>query len=261
MDRLADMVKRLAAIAILALIYLGLAFQTSQASLFLRQPSVDLFLSKGQVFEGGVILENTSDQPLEVKAAFVDSLDKNGKPVKRSAEKISKLAESKFVIAPKATKDLKFKVTVPESATGSYWSGLMYTYNYGKVKGPSDITLNIKMNIEEPFRITIKNTEDPKLAVQDTNISYLDGTLNINVKVKDTGNTYFDVRPSIIIIDEAGKVEKKIKSSTFKAYPEEEYGLAYSNKVDLSSGKKTVIVAFDFGEDKIETFSGSIQVK
>ena len=117
------------------------------------------------------------------------------------------------------------------------------------------------MNIEEPFRITVKNTEEPKLAVKDTKISYLDGTLNINARVVDCGNTYFDVRPSIMIVDAAGNVEKKIKSGTFKAYPEEEYGLAYSNKVDLSSGKKTVIVAFDFGEDKIETFTGNIQVK
>ena len=255
------MIKRLAAIAVFTTIYLGLAFGSSQASLFLRQPSVDLFLSKGQVFQGGVILENISDKTLEVKAAFVDGLDKNGKPGKRSAEKMAKLAESKFSIAPRSIKDLKFKVTVPENASGSYWSGLVYTYNYGRVKGPSDITLNVTMNIEEPFRVTVKNTEDPRLTVKDTSISYLDGTLNINAKVVDSGNTYFDVRPSIIVMNESGNVEKKIKSSTFKAYPDEEYGLAYSNKVELSSGKKTIIVAFDFGEDKIETFTGNVQVK
>ena len=253
--------KRFAKITVIALIYLGLTFQTSQASLFLRQPSVDLYLSKGQVFEGGVMLENNSDKPLEVKAALVDGLDKNGKPVKRSAVKMTKLLQEKFTIAPRSTKDLRFKVTVPENASGSYWSGLVYTYNYGQVKGPSDITLNVKMNLEEPFRFTVKNTEDPKLSVKDTKISYIEGVLSIDAKVVDTGNTYFDVRPSIIIVDADGKIEKTIKSDTFKAYPEEEYGLAFSNKVDLSRGKKNVIVAFDFGENKIETVSGKIQVK
>ena len=254
-------INRVVTIAFLVLIYSVLAFGSSQASLFLRQPSVDLFLSKGQVFEGGVILENVSDKALEVKAAFVDSLDKTGKPVKRSAAKMSKLSQDKFIIAPRSTKDLRFKVTVPENASGSYYSGLVYSYNYGKVKGPSDITLNVKMNLEEPFRFTVKNTEDPKLTVKDTKISYIDGVLSINAKVIDTGNTYFDVRPSIVIVNTEGKVEKTIKSDTFKAYPEEEYDLAFDNKVDLSRGDKNVIVAFDFGENKIETFTGKIQVK
>ncbi|MFA5098560.1 MAG: hypothetical protein WC490_08095 [Candidatus Margulisiibacteriota bacterium] len=253
--------KRFTEITVIALIYLGLAFQMSQASLFLRQPSVDLYLSKGQVFEGGVILDNTSDKELKVKAAVVDGLDKEGKPVKQSISKLAKLGQDEFTIPAGGSKDLKFKIEVPSNAQGSYWGGLVYTYHYGQVQGPDDITLNIKMNIEEPFRFTVKGTEVPAIALRDAKMVYNNGTLNIKVKAVNTGNVYYDVRPSILIIGKNGKIEKKIKSSTFKAYPQEEYPLEYNNEVILTRGAKDVILAFDYGEDKIETFSGKIQVK
>jgi len=256
-----DQMKRSTIAAAIALIYLGLAFQTSQASLFLRQPSVDLYLSKGQVFEGGVVLDNTSDKELKVKASVVDGLDKEGKPVKQSISKLAKLGQEEFTIPAGGSKDLKFKIEVPSNAQGSYWGGLVYTYHYGQVKGPEDITLNIKMNIEEPFRFTVKGTEAPAIALKDVKMVYNNGTLNIKVKAVNTGNVYYDVRPSILIIGKNGKIEKKIKSSTFKAYPGEEYPLEYNNEVVFARGAKDVILAFDYGEDKIETVSGKIQVK
>lgn len=235
------------AITAAAAAVLCVIFGTANASLMLRQPSVKLFLAQGQTFSGGIILENVSDKPLEVKTGFADSLDKGGKPVKNACAKWINLADENFVIPAKGMKDLRFTVSVPKDAKGGYWTGLVYTYNYGKIKGPEDITMNVKMNLEEPIEITVSDTIERKLTIENLDVTSFAGSVEVKVSLKNTGNTFMQVTPKFIIADSTGKVVKTIRSGSFKTYPEREYDMKGGET--LEKGRYSLIAMFDF-EDR-----------
>ncbi|MCX5749659.1 MAG: hypothetical protein NTZ10_05400 [Candidatus Saganbacteria bacterium] len=224
-----------------------------QSALLLRQPSIELYLEKGQVFNGGVILENTSDSAIDVTAGMVNSLDKDGKPAKYSCSKWTKIEEEKFSIPPKSIKDLRFRTAVPQDAKGGYSSGLLYSYRTSTVQGPSDITLNINMNIEMPFRVSVKGTADHAMSVKSFDAKCSSEVLTISSKVKNTGNTFQDVRATFLVLGPDGKLLDTLKAGSFMTYPDEEYNIDYSGKTDLPKGNVKMLGLFDYGADKIKT--------
>ena len=233
----------------------------SSASLMLRQPSVDLSLNSGAAFSGGIILENVSSQPLNVKVRMADSADKDGKTITRACSTWIKLSEENFTLPANSIKDLRFTADIPKEAQGGYWTALVYTYDYGKVKGPSGMDVNIKMNIEEPFRIMINGTLKKNLVAEKTEALYNSGTIEVSSKVKNIGNTFEDVNPTALIVDKDGKVVRTINSHTIKAYPGEEYDIDLRGTLDAPQGKYKVISIFEYGGDKVLTVEKSLAVK
>lgn len=239
---------RLISIAATAAAVFCVILSTAHASLMLRQPSVKLFLRQGQVFSGGIILENVSDKPLEVNAGFADALDKNGKPIKHACSSWISLSDEKFVIPPKSIKDLRFTVSVPKDARGGFWTGLVYSYRYGTVKGPDDITLNVKMHLEEPIEITVSDTIEKRFAIEKLEAVQLSGSVEVSAALKNTGNTFVQVTPRFIIANSEGKVIKNIRSGSFKSYPGGEYDMKGREK--LERGRYSVIAIVDYEADE-----------
>jgi|GEM_PF-2571908 len=222
----------------------------ADAALMLRQPSVQLFLKQGQEFSGGIILENVSGAPVTVKTDFADMLDKDGKPVKHACSKWIKLAESEFVIPAKSIKDLRFTAIVPKDARGGYWTGLVYSYYSGKVKGPDDITLNIRMNIEEPIEITVMDTAEKKLSSEKLDVSISTEALSIRSTLKNAGNIFMKVNPEYLLVNSEGRVIKALKTSSFKTYPGEKYSMEGTEKIDLPKGRYSLIAIFGYEEQE-----------
>lgn len=227
---------------------------TADANLMLRQPSLKLLLKQGQAFNAGIVLENVSDKPLKVKAEFVDTLDKDGKAVKRSCSKWMNLVESEFVIAPNSVKDLRLDLKVPQNASGGYWTAIVYSYSKGQVKGPEDMTFNIKMHVEMPVNIQIADTVKNDLYFEKTSINYSpEKVLSIKSNVKNTGNSFTEAKLLTVIFDPKGNVVERLSSEKFKIYPDEEKELSYSKALDLPKGGYKAVFMLDFEGGTLKT--------
>lgn len=233
----------------------------SHANLVLREPSLKLFLSGGQNFNGRIILENNGSEPLLVSAESVSSFDKAGRPEKRSSSKWIKLEESEFVIPPKSIKDLKFVASVPVDAKGGFWSGIMYSYYAGSAKGPEGITLNFKMHIEEPVYVTVLNTLEKKLSVISLDAVYRDGNLSISSIIKNTGNIFEEINAIFLIEDSEGNIIDSIKNDRLRTYPGEEYNINIERKIDLKNRKTKIIGIFEFEDKNVKTAGKEIIIK
>jgi len=227
---------------------------TAHASLMFRQPSLKLMLKQGQSFNGGIVLENVSDKPLKVKAEFVDTIDKDGKAVPRSCSKWIELPESDFVIPPNSIKDLRVNIKVPKNVSGGYWTAIVYSYYNGQMKGPEDMTFNIKMHIEMPVEIQISDTIKNDLSADDIEIACSpEKTLTIKAKVKNTGNSFAEAKLMSMVLGSDGKVADKFISEKFKTYPGDEKELAYNKKIELKSGVYKAVFMLDFDGGELKT--------
>lgn len=226
---------------------------TAHANLMLRQPSLKLLLKQGQNFNGGIVLENVSDKPLKVKAEFVDSMDKDGKTVKRACSEWMDLAENEIVIPPNSVKDLRVNIKVPKNVSGGYWTAIVYSYYSGQMKGPEDMVFNIKMHIEMPVNIQIADTVKNDLSFEKTDLSYsAEKALSVKAKVKNTGNSFAEAKLLAVILGPGGNVAEKFVSEKFKLYPDEEKDLSYNKNLSLPKGGYKVVFMLDFdgGEPK-----------
>ncbi|MFA5103573.1 MAG: hypothetical protein WC527_00105 [Candidatus Margulisiibacteriota bacterium] len=220
---------------------------TSYASLMFRQPSLKLMLKQGQSFNGGIVLENVSDKPLKVHAEFVDTIDKDGKAVPRACSKWIRLPENDFVIPPNSIKDLKLNIKVPKNASGGYWTAIVYSYYNGQMKGPEDMTFNIRMHIEMPINIQISDTVKNDLSADNIEIVYSpEKTLTAKAKVKNTGNSFTEAKLMSVVFGPDGKIADKFISEKFKIYPDEEKELSYSKKLELSKGAYKAVFMLDY---------------
>lgn len=244
-------IKVLLIISVMAAIFIA---STANANLMFRQPSLKLTLKQGQSFNGGIVLENVSDRPLKVKAEFVDTIDKDGKTVKRACSKWMSLAESDFVIPPNSVKDVRINVEVPKDASGGYWTAIVYSYQQGQMKGPEDVTFNIKMHIEMPVNIQISDTVKNDLSASDIRLAYSpEKSLTIKAKIKNTGNSFTEAKMLSVLFGPDGKVADKFNSEKFKIYPDEEKEISYEKKPELKKGRYKAVFMLDFDGGPLKT--------
>lgn len=232
------------------------------AGIILRQPSLKLALNKGEVFQGGIVLENVSGQPLTVKTGVVNAFDKDGKSALRSCHGWMLLEDESFVIPAGGIKDVRFKISVPENAEGGYYASIVYSYYSGQMQGPEDMTFNIKMHIEMPVNIQISGTVKNDLSIKDLTAEYSGGkTIKINCKAVNTGNCFTDVKATYLIIGPDKSVLQVFSSGNIKMYPGDEKEIAYSGEVKLRKGENAVIGIFDFGGERPKSVQKKLNVK
>ncbi len=234
----------------------------AQADLILRQPSLTLMLEKGQVFNGGIVLENVSGRDLSVKVEPVPALDSGGNPAARSCSDWMLLEDSSFVIPAGGIKDLRFRAAVPENAEGGYYSSIVYSYHAGQMQGPDDMTFNIRMHIEMPVNIQISGTVKNDISVKDLSISYNDNkTVEITSTVVNTGNSFTDVKASYLILSPDRSVARAFSSGNIKMYPGDERQIPYTGQDVLKKGENTVVAVFDFGGESPKSVQKKLLVK
>lgn len=235
---------------------------TVNADLMLRQPSLKLTLNKGEVFQGGIVLENVSDKPLSVKAGLADAFDKDGKPASRSCAKWMSLEDESFVIPAGGIKDLRFRIAVPQDVEGGYYSSIMYSYDKGQVQGPEDITLNIKMHIEMPVNIQISGTVKNDISVKELKGECSkDGKIKIVSKVVNTGNSFTDVKATFLVMGPGTSVSKVFSSSNIKMYPGDEKEISYDGTAKPGHRAGAIIGVFDFGGEDPKYVQKKLAVK
>ena len=234
----------------------------SEASLMLRQPSVKLSLAQGEKHSGGIILENTADQPLNVKVALSDDPDPKGKTVERACSKWITLQETSFQIAPKSVKDLRYTVVVPKNAKGGYWTGVVYSYFGGTMNPTGDMNVNINMNVEMPINIAVIDTLDNKLTVKDMTYSYdkSNKDLKLAVVLKNDGNVFQTVTSYFVVKDSKGKVIKEDKGPSIKIYPPNEKSFEQKEKIELSKGAYALQAIFDYDHGKVKTIDKVLNI-
>jgi hypothetical protein len=232
------------------------------ASLQLRQPSLKLMLDKGQVFYGGIVLENVSGKDLTVKAEAVPALESDGKPSVRSCSDWMLLEDGSFILPAGGIKDLRFKISVPQKAEGGYYSSIVYSYHAGQMQGPDDMTFNIKMHIEMPVNIQISGTVKNDISIKDLGVSYNDNRMvEIASTVVNTGNSFTDVKASYLILSPDGSVVQVFSSGNIKLYPGDERQIPYIGQAKLEKGENTMIGIFDFGGESPMSAQKKLLVK
>ncbi len=237
---------------LVALIFLAMSVLLTEAlnaSLLIRQPSLELLLNKGEHLNAGIVLENLSNQPLTVKAGFADILDKQGNPNKRTCSKWIKLSEENFVIPPNSIKDLRLDISVPNNADGGYWTGLVFSYSNGQFKGPEDMTFNVMMHIEMPVSILIADTIKNNIEISSLDSKY-DSTkkiLNIHYIAKNTGNSFYELKPNYILLNQSSQISGVYSGQKFKIYPDEEKEISFQAETGKLTKGTYLIAVYDIG--------------
>lgn len=243
--------------AVFVLVFTGISF----AGLMLMQPSVKLFLKQGEKHSGGIILQNISDQPLKINAEFADELDKDMKPVDRACAKWVKLDESEFTIPANGFKDLRYTVDVPLDVKGGYWTGLVYSYDAGKMPSPGQLDMDIKMHIEEPINISIMDTVNNDFLLTSFEANYSGDLINISAKMNNTGNCFEEITSYFLVYDASGRLAASLKYPAVKIYPDKDKVINVSSKTKLDSGKYRVVCLFDYSYDKLKVEEKGLEVK
>jgi P pilus assembly chaperone PapD len=221
----------------------------------------------GETYEGSFAINNSDDEPREVKIYKTDYLfscdGKNeygdpGKAPRSNADWIS-YSPRRLVIPAKDSSKVNYKVKVPddEHAVGTYWSILM-------VEGISRESAESSMPAKDKPKIGIQtvmrygiqvvthigDTGTSKMKFLDSRLIREDGEVFLQVDIENTGERWLKSALWVELYDERGASLGKFKGGKRRIYP----GTSVRYKVPLtlaSKGRYKALVVADCGGENV----------
>lgn len=221
----------------------------------------------GETYEGSFAINNSDDEPREVKIYKTDYLfscdGKNeygdpGKTPRSNADWIS-YSPRRLIIPAKDSAKVNYKVKVPddEHHIGTYWSILMVE-GIGRespessmpAKGKPKIGVHTVMRYGIQVVTNIGDTGTSKMKFLDSRLIKEDGKVSLQVDIENTGERWLKSTLWVELYDERGTSIGKFEGGKLRIYP----GTSVRYKVPLtlaSKGKFKALVVADCGGENV----------
>jgi hypothetical protein len=254
----------IAAILCLAIASRGQPQVSVQGSL-----SHERVVAPGESFSGVIVVKNSSAEPQEARlyqtdyattaAGITDYADPGS--LARSNARWVTLAQSRVIVPPNQTVDVRYTVTIPSTATlsGTYWSVLMVegiprgSAESGLDPGQSkQRTLGLRVRFRSAVRVVTHIDTDIKrdIRFEAPTIVNTDVGKELQVDVVNTGNRGFLPLFRLELYSEDGTHVKTVSEQGATSFP----GMSIRQRFDIHSvpsGRYRAIVTVDAGGDAV----------
>lgn len=232
----------------------------------------------GDKLEGGIILKNNEDKPVEVLVYQVDYLfyadgrniyGKPGSNPRSNANWIT-ISPKRLIVPPKATVTASFKIQVPKEGNlkGTYWSMIMVEpIGEVRIENLESEKGKVKMAIHTVIRYGIQiithigDSGEKKLKILDKKlIKNKDGTYNFQLDLTVDGERALNPKILMELYNSSGELIGKFTSERVRIFP----GTSVRHKLNLgkiSQGKYTALLIFDGGLEYVWGAQYNIEIK
>lgn len=258
---------------IFAAVFFLISIAAGATAFSLNVDPSSLLLSAGpnESVSGTIILDNKGDEEITVRAYAEDwtfmpdrskSFRKPGS-VKNSCSKWLTLYPGNFKLAAGESKQVKYTLTVPQDASGGYYSVIFFETQKDDPETMKTANVIIAGRIGTIVYLDTKGNSEKKISASDFNISRsVPGKpMYFKVKVKNEGNTFAAPSGNIIIVDDLTNLLARIDIS--KQYILQGESLVLEQKwiSNLAAGQYDVILTLDYGGENPVSLKKRITVK
>jgi len=252
------------------LICSGSAFSQT-ASVTITPASVDTKVKAGASYTKNFTLVNNSDEGLRFRAGAEDVwIDENnarqeGRPgtLPRSASLWIQFTPNEIVIEPHGTAVMKALITVPQSATGSFYTVPVFDVAPVKKSVMTNVALSsvATASIGIRFRTLMMLTTDVgaeyNVEITDAKITPPTATseLELNLDVHNRGNAHAKMRGAFAILDSTGQLAGRGTIEEKRILPTQQKPLKGKWAGELKPGDYTCLITLSYNRIGMEPTS------
>lgn len=245
-----------------------LAFAARPAKAFDVTPiSYEIDAERGESYVGTIQVTGGADE--ESVAVYVSDWDRlpNGDRVDNAPGKLPRscgtwlsVSPSQFTVSTKNNVQVRYSFTVPESATGSYWTYIMLEgvprampplKRSGKNPGVGitatmRYAVRIVVNLNEEQNVLGKINQVEILASPESDPAQSEG-LMARFLFENAGNTFINARYYLELRSLNGETLYRSEIKEFYAFPASEYWVGLPVEQDIPEGKYLALFVVDYG--------------
>lgn len=223
-------------------------------------------LQPGGKANGKIEIENTGDEPGEVKIYLVDYLhysdgtnnfEKAGSMGRSNAPWVS-LSPSQSLIQPKGKLTVNYSVGVPADPNlrGTYWSVIMIEPVPKALLTPPSSRAEVRRQVITVIRHAVQmitnigNGGEAKIAFKDRQLVKEEGKRILKIDLENTGEKLLSPHVWAELFDAGGKTTGQIDGSTTRIYP----GCSARFQMDMTAipaGSYKAVVVADNGDENV----------
>lgn len=223
---------------------------------------IRLYMKPGQVQNGEIIVENTTNEAMFMRAYPQDWYYSSGDgskefvPVGATAHSCASwisFSPAEFILAASSRQKIRYSVKAPLAASGGYYAVLFSENIVGKAPGVSlkqTVGVNLAVRFATLFYIEIEGSTQRKGALDSLKLKKagLYAPLLINANFKNAGNVDIIASGVFAIIDKAGKVHARGKFDDCYTLAGDDVKLKGAWREFLPTGSYTLVITMDLGK-------------
>lgn len=231
-------------------------------------------LGPGEKGEGVIVLKNTEDTAVGVKAYQTDYLffsdgrnlyDNPGSHPRSNASWLT-LSRTQVVIAPHATFSLYYTIQAPRDTvlSGTYWSMVMVEQipvatDEGPTPKKNSIAITTILRYGIQIITEIGDTGTNNIRFLEKKLIQKDGKTLLQLDVENTGNKWYSPLVSCDLYNTEGTFVKRYECGKVRIFPT--CSVSYQIPLDVSNGKYKALILFDIGNNDIFGAEYDMEIK
>lgn len=241
------------------------------ASVTITPASVDTKVKAGVSYTKNFTIVNNSNEPLRFRASSEDvwidenNARKEGRPgtLPRSASLWIQFTPSEIVVEPHATAVLKALITVPQSATGSFYTVPVFDVTPASKPFVTNAALtsiasaSIGVRFRTLVMLTTETGAEYNVEIMGANITAPTSAseLELNLDLRNRGNAHAKVRGAFAILDAAGQLAGRGTIEEKRFLPTQQKPLKGTWAGELQPGSYTCLVTLSYNRIGMEPTS------
>lgn len=254
--------KSSALLQILFFLCVVFAVQAEAATIRISTPKIELELAPGETYSGELIAENPADEEVKAKIYLEDWVytaggtgEKKFTPVASTPLSCSKwvtFTPTQETIPPFGRITVRYTVTVPPSAQGTYYSVLFIETLLGNTVDEEGVNVLVAGRIGALFFVQVKGTTERNGRIKSIQLNAPQGNkpMEVATTFENTGNVDITLGGNFLIMDESGKIQGRGDLNKIYTFP----GSTESGKTQwvgrLPKGSYQILLTYDLGKGK-----------
>lgn len=235
------------------LIVVLLPVQVMAFSFNIDQPGVHVSTKAGESKDGVIFVENTSDSSADFNVNVMDwTVNSKSKKMFYPAGSLMNSCSSWITVSPRnfslkpgEKQKVKYIVSAPVDAEAGHYSVIFFETI---AKSDTKAEVSLAGRIGSIIYHSVKGSEIVKAKIVKFKVKPLKNGLLLNYEMKNAGNVYTMIRPSLAVINDKGNVVKRARLSGFGIMPGKPSIRTDKVVFDLPKGKYRVLLTTEYGK-------------
>lgn len=249
-------------LALFLFLLISFSSASQAATIRINAPKIELELAPGETYTGEILAENPDEGEVETRLYLEDwvyadngSGEKNFTPASStplSASGWINFNPSKEKLPAFGRMTVRYTITVPPDAKGSYYSVLFFETILGNAKDEEGVNVLVAGRIGALFLVQVKGTVNRDGVIKNIVMRNPEGNkpLEIDTTFQNTGNTDITLGGNFLIMDTEGKVLGRGDINKVYTLAGMEATRTTQWIGRLSPGSYQVLLTYDLGKGK-----------
>lgn len=224
----------------------------------INSPKVHLVIAPGQSRSGQIVIENPTEQAIQVKCYLEDWFytppgdgGKDFRPASTtplSCASWIRFSPSEFSLPPYGQRLVNYIVSVPAEATGGHYAVLFFETAIGEGQDEQGLKVLILGRLGSLFYVRAEGALNKEAVLKDITIKEQKEGFQLSALFKNIGNVDITASGNFNLIDKAGMVFARGEFNQAYTFPQDEVLLKTSWDKSVTPGIYDLIITMDLGE-------------